>query len=100
MAQLIYSHTFHNTHNTNSNTPSTILTILTVTHLPQTGIIAKSQDDLVYEFYSQLSYEQLDQFYNLYLEDCILFDFKCQETLCKIKRRKVLRANGADITLN
>ena len=50
---------------------------------------AKTDDDL-YALYSQLSYKQLNQFYDMYLEDCVLFDFKCEETLCKIKRWKAL----------
>lgn len=52
-----------------------------------------SSDDTLYSFYSQLSYKQLDQFYDLYLEDCALFDFKCEETLCKIKSWKALHDN-------
>ena len=44
----------------------------------------------MYEYYSQLTYDQLDQFYNVFLEDCLMFDFKCEETLCKIKNWKRL----------
>jgi len=62
--------------------------------IPHHDYTKPQPDDYFYRFYSQLSYEQLDEVYDLYLEDCALFDFNCEETLCKIKSWKALHENN------
>ena len=41
-----------------------------------------------FNLYGGLSDHQLDSFYNWYEEDCELFGYDCQQTLCQIKRWK------------
>lgn len=47
---------------------------------------------MLYEYWSQVSDNHLEEFMRLFSDDCELFDFNCEETLCKIRRWKALHS--------